>query len=96
MKSARSALVAARSAGATHLLFPFDLVLLAEACGGVILWSEDEPRIERRLAFSPGELEPEDVIQSARVPTAVSVVRSVTTTTPIAVRIPSEQLSSGS
>ena len=88
---ARSALMTVRSAGATHLLFPFDLVLLAEACGCVISWTEDEPRIERRLAFSPGELEPEDVIQSARVPAAVSVVRSVMTTTPIAARVPSGQ-----
>ena len=85
---ARSVLMTAATVGATHVLFPFDLAVLAEACGCPVAW-EDEPRIDGPLPISPSDLEPEEVLRSGRVPATISVVRAVTKTVPLAARIPS-------
>lgn len=85
---ARFTLDLARRAGATHVLFPFDLAVLPEAAGALVVWEKGEPVV------TGGEVDldstdPDDAADRGRWGAAVQASRFIGALHPVAAHVPS-------
>ncbi|MGI8516195.1 MAG: uroporphyrinogen decarboxylase family protein [Acidimicrobiia bacterium] len=86
----RAVLDAARRTGATHVLFPFDSCVLAEACGVPIDWSGGGPTLGSPTRdVSPADLEPQEVMMAGRVPFVLQAAKYISSSARLAADVPS-------
>jgi hypothetical protein len=89
---ARVTLEAARRAEAGAVLFPFDVLLLAESAGGSVAWRDAVPHLAEPGAARLENLEPADMLERCRIPAAVEATRFMATHLPVAAHVPSPSL----
>lgn len=88
----RATLDTARRGGVSHVLFPFDLLVLAEAVGARLRWPDDEPVLAGAGGVEIADLDPDHVVRQARAPSAVAVTRFLSTSLAVAANLPAPGL----
>jgi len=88
----RATLDTARRGGVSHVLFPFDLLVLAEAVGAPLRWPDDEPILSGARGVEIADLDPGHVVRQARTASAVAVTRFLSTSLTVAANLPAPGL----
>ncbi len=85
---ARNAIEAHSYSGATHVLLPFDTLVLAEAAGGLVEWELNNPVLRSIESVELDQIEPDEVLERGRVPAAVKATYFVAQLAPVASLLP--------
>jgi hypothetical protein len=86
---ARFALDLARRTGATHVLFPFDALVVAEAAGADLRWDNDEPAITGTDGVELVDAEPVELAERARWRRSLEAAGYIAGLHPVAGLVPS-------
>lgn len=84
----RLTLEAVERSGATHALFPFDDVALAEAAGAQTVWEDVGPAPVAGAPITPELLDPNVALRAGRIPLATDACKHITSRAGLAAHVP--------